>query len=262
MLVLSRRPNEKIVFPHLGITVEILHVKGNSVRVGVDAPTSIKVYRHEVAEQLAATPETPPSPPLPPPTMTHRVRNRLHVAALALHLVQRHLEEGMAQDAENILKMALNEFGALEKELAGGGTAGDSPSQRILRHALLVEDDANESQLLAGFLRMSGFRVDTANDGCDALDYLSSHQRPDVVLLDMHMPRCGGAETISAIRRDPTLRDLKVFAVSGVSRDEANVPIGPQGVDRWFSKPIDPQRLVEEINRYTAPSARAESRGR
>ncbi len=52
---------------------------------------------------------------------------------------------------------------------------------------------------------MTGFQVDTAGDGADALDYLHSHDRPDVVLLDMLMPRCDGPTTIGRIRRDPSL---------------------------------------------------------
>jgi carbon storage regulator CsrA len=48
MLVLSRSKTEKIVFPGLGITIEILGVSGNRVRVGVDAPRDIQVLRSEV----------------------------------------------------------------------------------------------------------------------------------------------------------------------------------------------------------------------
>ena len=54
MLVLSRRPQERIVFPKLGIDVEILCVSGNTVRVGVNAPRDVLVLRHEVAEKDAA----------------------------------------------------------------------------------------------------------------------------------------------------------------------------------------------------------------
>jgi carbon storage regulator len=52
MLVLSRNSHEKIVFPTLGVSVEILEVKGNKVRIGIDAPTDIPVHRSEVAERL------------------------------------------------------------------------------------------------------------------------------------------------------------------------------------------------------------------
>ncbi len=75
--------------------------------------------------------------------------------------------------------------------------------------ALLVEDNANKSNLLAGYLRMTGFEVDTAGDGADALDYLRSHDRPDVVLLDMLMPRCDGPTTIGRIAAIPLSKGSK-----------------------------------------------------
>ena len=50
MLVLSRRPNEKIVLPGLGITFTVLNVKANRVELGIDAPAEVAVHREEVCE--------------------------------------------------------------------------------------------------------------------------------------------------------------------------------------------------------------------
>lgn len=50
MLVLSRRPSEKILFPNLGISVEIIQTKGNTVRVGIEAPPEIRVLRDELVQ--------------------------------------------------------------------------------------------------------------------------------------------------------------------------------------------------------------------
>ena len=52
MLVLSRSNRQKIVFPTLGISVEILQIAGNKVRIGIDAPTDVPVYRNEVADRI------------------------------------------------------------------------------------------------------------------------------------------------------------------------------------------------------------------
>ena len=49
MLVMSRRKDEKIVFPGLGITVTLLNVKGNTARIGIDAPREITILRDELA---------------------------------------------------------------------------------------------------------------------------------------------------------------------------------------------------------------------
>ncbi len=95
---------------------------------------------------------------------------------------------------------------------------------------------------------MSGFHVDTAMDGLQAMVKLTSEARPDVVLLDMKMPKFDGKKTVSAIRNNPEYRDLKVFGVSGEQRKKLNIPLGNRGVNRWFSKPLDPQKLVSAIH--------------
>jgi DNA-binding response OmpR family regulator len=115
-----------------------------------------------------------------------------------------------------------------------------------------VEDNENESELLAGYLRTCDFHVVTARDGADALEYLAGNDKPHVMLLDMNMPRMDGRTTIGKIRSNPKCAGLKVFAVSGASPEESSVRVGPNGVDRWFTKPIRPDRLVGEINRELA----------
>jgi carbon storage regulator CsrA len=252
MLVLSRGRNDKIIFPNLGITVEILNIAGNKVRVGVDAPKDVTVLRHELAVNAPSVPK--PELLNPARKLSHDVRNRLHAANLALHLSQRLLQAGRSAEAEQTLQKALEEFAAVEERLARSerpaAVAQPSPSRG---RALIVEDNLNESELLASYLRLSGFQVDTARDGCDALSLLEAELRPDAILLDMRMPRCDGPTTISAIRANPHFRDLKVYAISGTSPDALGVQRGPQGVDRWFPKPLNPEVLVRELSRELAP---------
>lgn len=302
MLVLSRRLQEKIVFPHLNIEVEILGVSGNTVRVGVNAPREILVLRHEVAEKdaaHAAQSGNNGSPAKSPPTVTaavaqtngdrrsvaapaaqtnaepsnarkwvHQLRNYLNTAGLAMQVAQTQMSNGDLADAEAKLQLAMAQLSALEAAISSGPPANapaaaptdpippakpKKPAEPIVAEslqkplALVVEDNANESALLACVLRLNGFRVDTATDGCHALDYLATHKKPDVVLLDMRMPRCDGPTTISKIRSNPQLSDLRVVAVSGYRSSELGVRTGPQGVDRWFCKPVDPGRLVNEL---------------
>ena len=231
MLVLSRKLNEKILFPTIGVTVEVCSVKGNVVRVGIDAPPSVPIVREEIAKSTPYISER------------HRLRNRLHTASLAVHLAQRQLEAGLAEDAQETLEGALRDFTALDQEL----TAASGKPRREIR-ALLVEDNGNESALLAEVLRLHGVKVETAYDGLDALDHLKSHDRPDVILIDMRMPRCDGPTTVAAIRQEASYEGLKVFAVSGADPQECNIELGARGVDRWFTKPVNPAKLVDEMN--------------
>src|SRR6185369_8322423 len=103
MLVLSRGRNDKVVFPTLGISVEILRVAGNKVRLGIDAPHEIPVHRHEVSERIEANGELEtvkfPSGKSAAAKLSHDMRNRLNAAALGLHLLHRHVETGDMSDA-------------------------------------------------------------------------------------------------------------------------------------------------------------------
>ncbi len=249
MLVLSRRVGEQILLPDLDVSVKVLQLTSKNVRLGVEAPANVAVLRSELAaatKQLdrhrkQATPEAAPT--------LHRLRNRLNTAQLALTLLEQQFQAGMLDDAQSTLSRALEEFAAVRSELAPPPPK-PAESQSVITplRTLIVDDDVNESTLLAGILRMNGMQVNTANDGSQALDFLS-HERPDIVLLDMRMPKFDGPSTISAIRRDPRLQGLKVFAVTGADPGELGLGVGPQGVDRWFSKPLDPGRLVKEMQR-------------
>jgi carbon storage regulator CsrA len=247
MLVLTRRENEKILLPDVGVTVELMSVSGNRARLGITAPSSIRILREEVAaaqEAMARGPITRDS--------AHKMRNRLNSALLAAEVLRVQLDRSQFTGNLASLDKIVVELKALadmiEPQMAPCGRGIDGASSSRRWKALLVEDDANESNLLAEYLRMTGFDVDTAGDGADALDYLHSHTRPDVVLLDMMMPRCDGPTTIGRIRRDPNLDGMKIFAVSGTSPKRFGLTTGPGGVDRWFSKPLDPRELVHQID--------------
>ena len=154
----------------------------------------------------------------------------------------------MVDDAEQTLTRALETFSELDRLAADGQQPTKQPVLEG-RRALVVEDNANERELLAGYLRLCGYNVDTVQDGIDAMLFLANNeQRPDVVLLDMQMPRMDGPNTINAIRSNPDYRDIQIFAVTGSERSS----IGDDGVDRWFNKPIQPASFAEEIGKACA----------
>ena len=242
MLVLSRKVNERILFPNLGVAIEILRVAGSAIRIGIEAPKDVQVLRAEVAERegsLAAA-ETARA-------QRHELRNRLHTANLALHLAQKQMAAGWTHEAESTLDSALGSLAELD-QLAGGEKSAAARTH-AKRRALLVEDNPNERELLAAYLRLSGYEVDVADDGLAAMRFLSEHERPDLVLLDMQLPRMNGRETVTAIRCNPAYRGLKVFAVSGSDQQAVGVTCGERGVDRWFSKPLDPSDFIHQLDR-------------
>ncbi len=246
MLVLSRRQNEKIVFPNLGISVEVVRIAGRAVRIGVNAPPEIRVAREEVADKFEATLDIPN---VMGRRMRHALRNRLNTAALALQVLHRRLEAGQTEDAEPLIFKVFDELSAVDAQLDAEKKAESEQRGIRNRRALIVEDNANEGQLLAEYLRMSGYDVEIVEDGLKAISYLKKNEHPDLVLLDMCMPRLDGPKTITSIRCVTKWRGLKLFAVSGANQRDLGVETGPRGVDRWFSKPVDARTLVSEMNR-------------
>lgn len=245
MLVLTRRGDQSIVFPELDVTVQILRVRGNVVKVGIDAPRDVTVLRKEVLDD--------PNTIVPRSrreTLNHEIRGHVHQAKLAAALLSRKIELGMSSDVENELASmlrGLENISQIVSDPIKAKPVETTGQKEASVRALLVEDDVNQSELLAGYLKLSGFDVSVAGDGVDALDHLANDATPDVVLLDMQMPRLNGPETVSRIRNTPHLEGLRVFAVSGTCPMEFGVPEGPNGIDRWFPKPLDPETLVRTL---------------
>lgn len=250
MLVLSRQVNEKITLPELGVSFEILRVQGNRVRIGIQAPESIRVLRDEILPGEGGAFRTRYSTAAVSREMLHELKNQVNAVCLALRLFQRQQRAGQREAADATLDRLFDHLSEFESETSrlSVGTG---------YRALLVEDDDYERELLAGLLRLSGYDVATTNDGVDALDYLKTNDRPDIVLLDMQMPRCDGRETIEAIRQDRSMTDLPVYAVSAQDPSEYGVPTGANGVDGWFAKPVNADLLTRRIRSILRASASA-----
>ena len=283
MLVLSRRPTETIVFPSINAAVHVLKIESGRVRIGIDAPLGVAVVRKELLDRQGHRDLTPASVPLVGPDsllseLKHLVRNRLNRAHLGLALLRRQLQVGLTQSMEVTI-------GKIEEALAILGGQMEDMSQSVVappftlgelidkyagvedvsqavvapppmnpprpRKALLVEDDRNECELMAGFLRLAGFEVHTENDGADALDYLCDHadrDEPDVMLLDMGLPRCDGPHILRTIQEYHAYTGAKIFAVTGHRPEEFSPESGVNRIDRWFQKPIHPEDLLRELN--------------
>jgi len=260
MLILSRREQESIVFPKLGIRVQVTRVKGKAVSIGVDAPDDIRVLRGELFGdgELKPEPSATMNAAAPPANALdrereHELRNRINTLTIALHLLKKKASKECGLVDESLLAGAIDELALIEETMQNTRKSpemDDIEKVAAMPLALLVDDNQNESSLLAGYLRQFGFRVATALDGQAALRFIEhSKHLPDIVLLDMNMPGLNGRGTIDAIRSNPKTQSLRVFAVSGDHQSVCDVRVGEGGVDRWFQKPISPDKLVHEMNR-------------
>lgn len=242
MLVLSRSSAESIEFPGLGISIKVLQLSRSRVRLGIDAPSNIQVRRQELPpEDFSGLPRNHSSIADSP------ITQQLRTAIGELQKVQIAAEITDSNHVLALLTRIIRDLEVLDHQIQEWTPVDQRPTNIVPRRALVVDDNENEAKLLASFLRLKQFQVESVFNGADALSYLASHDPPDVILLDMNMPRFNGGWTVREIRRDTKYENLKVFAVSGVHPMEYGVEVGPGGCDRWFQKPINPSTLVDEI---------------
>jgi CheY-like chemotaxis protein len=113
---------------------------------------------------------------------------------------------------------------------------------------LVVEDDDVIRQLITVNLELEGFDVVTAVDGQDALDKVLE-AKPDVITLDVMMPRLDGWETATQLRANPDTAHIKVVLLSARAQ-ETDLQHGERiGVDAYLTKPFDPDELIDTVKR-------------
>ena len=247
MLVLSRRETEKVLFPTLGISIEVLKTRGNTTRLGIDAPPDVPILRHEIMNRSAVelTPDcdTTKAKLL---DLVHSVRRRLDRAAEKLNALHGRAGEIRDELMQEVVMGLYRELQTLERE---ANEAIESTSAAKALHILIVEDNAMERKLLAKVLELSGLNVTTACDGQEALDFLSMHAKPDAVLLDMVMPRCDGPSFVQRVRADERFQDLNVFAISSLDPSAMGLATGIDGINGWFPKPLEPGELISALDK-------------
>ncbi|OFW44375.1 MAG: metal-dependent phosphohydrolase [Acidobacteria bacterium RIFCSPLOWO2_12_FULL_60_22] len=129
---------------------------------------------------------------------------------------------------------------------------------------LIVDDDASYRKLMVGLLRAQGFEVFAASDGEDALVEFAHHE-PDLVLMDVDMPRLNGFEVCRRLKQQPETRLTPVVLVTGMAATEDRIRGLEAGADDFLSKPVDRNELLARVRSllslkaYTDELERAES---
>ena len=122
---------------------------------------------------------------------------------------------------------------------------------------LLVDDSENDITLARKALAAVSFinRLQVVHDGLEALAYLRCQPpyedatRPNIVLMDINMPRLNGFETLEAIKADPALRSLPVIMLTVSSRDEDIIKSYRRGACTYVRKPLEFSEFVEAMQR-------------
>ncbi len=110
---------------------------------------------------------------------------------------------------------------------------------------LVVDDNKVIRQLIRVNLELEGLEVVTAADGAECLDVVH-RVRPDVITLDVVMPRLDGLRTAARLRSDPRTRDLPLLIVSACAQHEIDSGLDV-GVDAFLAKPFEPAELVSLV---------------
>ncbi|EON93446.1 response regulator receiver protein [Marinobacter lipolyticus SM19] len=111
---------------------------------------------------------------------------------------------------------------------------------------LIADDEPNIVISLEFLLKQAGYRVVVAHDGQEALEAIR-RESPDLVLLDVMLPRLSGFDVCQKIRENPDWRDMRVLMLTAKGR-EVEVSKGlALGADAYITKPFSTQELLAEI---------------
>ena len=127
------------------------------------------------------------------------------------------------------------------------------PETSVPASILVVDDDRRVVELLTIALNAYGFRVLQATDGEEALRVVT-RERPDLVVLDVRLPKRSGYEVCEVLRQDPEDPQLPIIMVSAAAETEARLQGLSRGADDYVAKPFSPKELIARIRRLLARS--------
>ncbi|MDD5628199.1 MAG: response regulator [Elusimicrobia bacterium] len=118
-----------------------------------------------------------------------------------------------------------------------------------MKTILIVEDDAKSRYLAKFILEKGGYRVVEAGDGQEALEKAAA-EKPDLILMDMQLPRLDGYETTARLRADAALRHTPVVALTAYAMKGDREKALRSGCTGYMTKPIDPATFQQEVEKH------------
>jgi len=191
----------------------------------------------------------------------HRTQGGLGIGlALVRQLVQMHggsvtaYSSGPGTGSEFLIRLPLRTRRSREAMETGllphAATNGTGKSGHRI---LLADDNQDALESLATLLQCDGHEVHTAGDGAQALE-VAAQCRPNVVLLDIGMPKLDGYEVARRIRAEPWGKATVLIALTGWGQDEDRRRSREVGFDSHLVKPLDPEALSTMLSRLPAPT--------
>ena len=116
---------------------------------------------------------------------------------------------------------------------------------------LIAEDEPEIRDLIAFTLRFAGYEVATANNGEEAVQ-MASREFPDLILMDVRMPRMTGYDACRVMKADPELKDIPIVFLSAKGQ-ESEIKTGMDvGAEDYLLKPFAPDQLTDRVRTILA----------
>lgn len=115
------------------------------------------------------------------------------------------------------------------------------------RTVLIADDEPDILEILKYNLEKEGYHVTTAKDGNEALDKAIKN-RPDLIVLDMMMPKKNGMEVLELLRMQPAFKDTLIMFLTALSDETTQLKSFSTGADDYVSKPVSTSVFVSKVN--------------
>jgi len=120
-------------------------------------------------------------------------------------------------------------------------------SKTVLRKVLIADDEPDILEILKYNLSNEGYEVTTAKDGDEALEKARRSQ-PDLIILDIMMPKKTGVEVCQILRAQPAFRETLIIFLTAINDEGTQIKGLQTGADDYVSKPISPKLLLSRVS--------------
>jgi two-component system, cell cycle response regulator DivK len=118
---------------------------------------------------------------------------------------------------------------------------------------LLVEDNEDNLVVYRTILEHVGYNVLEARDGEEGVSRARQEQ-PDLILMDISIPKIDGWEATQRLKADPATRNIPIIALTAHALEEDRQKAAQAGCDGYLAKPVEPRRVVQEVERFVGPA--------
>lgn len=143
---------------------------------------------------------------------------------------------------------------ALMRNVGASPQRSDTKSKKSASQkpvVLIIDDSVTVRKVTSRLLERNGYETQTANDGVDALEKLQT-LTPDIMLLDIEMPRMDGFEVATQVRHNPRLKDVPIIMITSRTGEKHRERALAIGVTDYMGKPFQEQELLNALAHYTA----------